>query len=157
MIVSFPFIGKVKHSQAVVTFLQRVAWIVPKDGQLTISYRKIWSVTLHILPETPVNSCTPSAMPQNHASSSARPAVTAGDLTMGHQGSNLSASHFLYSSAGRKSKHERKHTPVRVLVTATVPGRLPAASFQMLLSALDLCLAGIKDVHLTMQLGFCWV
>lgn len=70
---------------------------------MSTAYGKIRSVTLGLLPEVLVDSCTPSAMLQ----SSARPAVTTSGLPLGHQGSNPSASTFFYPF---EEKPGEKHT-----------------------------------------------
>lgn len=55
---------------------------------MAIAYWKIQSVTLCLLPEILVVSCTPSAKLQSSISSSARPAVTTAVLPVGRQGSS---------------------------------------------------------------------
>lgn len=129
MVGKFPVIGKAKHSQEI-TFLQRVTQIVPRDVKLWPLYTersKVWLFVCFLIYWWTLAL-------QSGISSSARPAVTTAGLPVGHQGSNPSASSFLYPSE-EEAGEENTWTPV--LVTAAAPGCLPGTHFPRLLSELD--------------------
>lgn len=153
---NFSIIGKAKCSQEIVTFLHRVAWIVPKDGKLWpfhIERSEVWLFiyfprdlwTLALPP--PCFGVALAAVPDLQWPPEIRPWTTKEATPQPH----ASCTHLW---SGWEKKQEKKHT--LLLSQSPGPGCLPATCFETLLWALDLCLASMEDIHLTTQLGLCW-
>lgn len=113
----------------------RVSQLVLKDGKLWQCHIERSEVWLYMLPRTLVNSCTPSATLWSSTRSSARPAVATRDLAT-------------------KSVTPEPHPPCAGLWGGTASrrgagaGHLPATGCKMLLSVMELRLAGTKDLYL---------